>query len=441
MINRENALHLLERMCAQPSISATGEGIRQMAELLQEMFEENGITTKVFETGGSPIVLGEVTGKGETTLILYNHYDVQPPDPIEEWDSPPFKPTKRDGKIYVRGVADNKGNIAARIMAVNSILQSRDTLPVNIKFIIEGEEEIGSPHFENFVDTHSDIVKGDGCIWETGYKNENERLALYLGMKGIYYVELVAKGPKHDLHSSLGTIVPNPAWKLVKALDTLKDEKDRILINGFYENVREPTSQELKALDAIPFDEETKKQRLGIPHFINELTGQQLKRKHLFEPACNICGLKAGWIQEGSKTVLPAKAIAKIGFRLVPDQNPKLIEQKLRAHLSKHGFEEIELKPAEGTKPARTPLDDPFARIVKDAAEKVYEKDPIIYPTAAGSGPIHTIRKLDIPVIGAGVGYYDSKTHAPNENIKISDYIQGIKHIKQIIQDAPTLTE
>lgn len=431
---REEAIDLLSTLCDQPSVSASGKGLRKMADLLKKVLIEVGFDAECIPTDGAPVVQAEVEGKGDATVVFYNHYDVQPPEPLDEWKTPPFETSIREGKIFARGAADNKGNIAARIWAVKTLLETEGELPVNVKFVVEGEEEIGSPNFERFVDEHREKVEGDGCIWEMGYKDENERLSIALGLKGICYVELHSKGPAHDLHSSLGTIVPNAAWKLVRALETLKNEGEKILIEGFYENVRDPTKEELQALERIPFNEEQMKQRFGISQFLNDLSGRALKKKHLYEPTCNICGLKSGWIKEGSKTVLPARAMAKIDFRLVPDQDPIEIRRKLRQHLDAHGFEDIEIKPAEGTKPARTSLNDPFVDLVVDAAREVYENDPVVYPTSAGSGPMYIIKELQIPVAGAGVGYADSKNHAPNENIRIKDYLQGIKHIIRILQ-------
>ncbi len=434
MREKNKAIDTLKEFCSQPSVSATGEGIDEMASLLRNTFEQFGLKTELIETEGAPVVFGSVRGSSDKTLLFYNHYDVQPPDPLEEWDSPPFEPEIRNGKLFARGVSDNKGNIAARLWAVKTLLDDEGELPVNVKFVVEGEEEIGSPHFEEFVDLHKQKIGAKGCIWESGYLNEEDRLQICLGWKGILYVELLARGANRDLHSSLGTIVPNAAWKLVKALDTMKDEDDNVQIKGFYEHVREPTPSEIQALEAIPFKEEQKKEQWNIPRFINNLSGLALKRKHILEPACNICGLKAGWIKEGSKTVLPSKALAKVGFRLVPDQDPTTIKRKLRTHLDTHGFEDISITAADGEKPARTPLDHPFVGKVVDAASSVYDKDPVVYPSSAGSGPIYAIRKLDIPVAGAGVGYFDSNNHAPNENIRLQDYMLGIKHVIQLLK-------
>lgn len=431
---QEESLSLLKRLCSQPSIAAVGEGIDGMATLLREELQDIGCDVEIFETEGSPVVLAEVKGKQDNTLMFYNHYDVQPPEPLDEWDSPPFDPAICDGKFYARGVSDNKGNIAARIWAVKSLLATESELPLNVKFLIEGEEEIGSPHFASFVENNAEKLQANGCIWESGYKNEDNQLRISLGLKGIYYTELIAHGPKHDLHSSLGTIVPNAAWKLVKAFATIKDRKDEVQIEGFYENVQSPTTEELEAIKKIPFKEEMKKKRFGIESFLNDLTGEALKKKHLLQPACNICGLRSGWVNEGAKTVLPAKAVGKLGFRLVPNQDPDKLEEKLRSHLDEHGFEDVSLNKLAGEKPARTPVTDPFVEQVVKAAQSVYERDPVVYPTSAGSGPMYPIRSLDIPVAGAGVGYYDSKNHAPNENIRVDDYIAGIKHIIQIIK-------
>ncbi|MBI4301966.1 MAG: M20/M25/M40 family metallo-hydrolase [Chloroflexi bacterium] len=428
----------LIRLCSQPGISAQGIGVEESARLVTAMLQESGIATQVLlpPGGNCPLVYGELAGDSPNTLLFYNHYDVQPPEPLELWTSPPFEPALYNGHLRARGAADNKGNIIARLAAIKALLAIKGSLPVTIKFCIEGDEEIGSPHLAAFVREHRPLLRADGCLWEGAGVNWQGQPTLVLGLKGILYVELEAQGASRDVHSSLATIVPNPAWQLVWALNTLKDPQDNILIEGFYDDVRPPTSAEVDAARSLPSEEAELQQSLGLNRFVNGLTGTALTLHHLFQPTVNICGLYAGYIGEGSKTVLPAVAKAKLDFRLVPQQRPEDILSKLRRHLDKHGFTDIALSQAvEGEEPARTPLDAPLVQMVKEAARQVYPMEPVIFPTMVASGPMACFTQtLGIPTVGIGVEYPDCRMHAPDENIRLADLALGVKHLAALME-------
>ena len=239
----------LQRLVRQPSISAQGIGLEACAALVAEMLQEIGAQVQVLRLpGAAPLVYGEIKGTSPKTLLIYEHYDVQPPDPLEEWICDPFGAEVRDGKIYGRGAADTKGNLVARMCAVQALREVTGRVPLRVKFLVEGEEEIGSPHLRQYAQAHPALFEADGCLWESGGKDHQEIPNLYLGVKGIVYVELEARGAVRDLHSSLGTIVPNPAWRLVWALATLKDKDERIRIEGFYDDVAEPTPEDVAQL-------------------------------------------------------------------------------------------------------------------------------------------------------------------------------------------------
>src|SRR5439155_5944313 len=238
-------------------------------------------------SGTHPVVWGvgpEVPGA--PTLLIYGHYDVQPPEPLDEWSTPPFEPTERDGYLFGRGVSDNKGNLMARLQGIEAYRATVGELPLRVRVLYEGEEEIGSEHLAAFVERHAERLRADGCIWEAGYKDAAGRPTISCGLKGIAYFELRARGAKKDAHSSLGTIVPNPAWRLVWALATLKNERDEITIDGFMDEVRKPSAAELALLERLPFDEAATLRIHGIERFNRGLTGVELKRKHFFEPTC-----------------------------------------------------------------------------------------------------------------------------------------------------------
>lgn len=433
--HRDDYISALQRMLQQPSIAAQGVGMTEMASMVEESLGRLGFEPRQVDTrGGFPVVYGEKRGASDKTLSFYNHYDVQPADPLDEWTSDPWSGEIRDGKIFARGVADNKGNIAARFAAVHAWQQVRGELPLNVKFIIEGEEEIGSPHLQNFVDDNPELCQADACIWEFGGRDIDGRPQIHLGLKGICYVELRAKGARTDWHSAQATSIPNPAWRLVWALSTLKGQDDKILIPGFYDKVVAPTEAELAAMADLPNTEQERLADAEIDGFINNLSGLDLTLKDLFEPTCTISGFLSGYTEKGQKTVLPSRAMAKLDMRLVANQDPHEIYELLRKHLDDNGFTDIETELIGAGYPARTSLEAPIAKVVAETFEDVYGQVPAIYPTNAGSGPWYQLcDALGIDACTAGVGHGRSQAHAPDENIFVEDFILGIKHIAAIM--------
>jgi len=425
----------LRALCRQPSIAAQNVGMAETADMVLNLLHDIGADARLLPTAGFPFVYGEMAGRSPKTLAFYDHYDVQPPEPLELWRSEPFAAEIRDGRIWARGVADNKGNLVARLCAVEAYKKVRVELPLNVKFVFEGEEEIGSPNLPPFAEANAALLQADGCIWEAGYKDGRGRPGIYLGVKGILYVELRASGANTDMHSSNATIVPNPVWRLVWALSTLKDRDERILIPGFYDPVREPTAEEIAALERMDYDEAGKLEQLGLDRFLGGLSGVPLLVKHIFQPTCNVCGIGGGYEGPGSKTVLPNRALAKLDFRLAPDQEPEQVLGQLRAHLDAQGFADVEIEVLGPEHPARTPMDDPLVEVVVDTAREIYGVEPLVYPLTPGTGPMYDLcQKFGIPAVSTGVGNAESNTHAPNENIVVADYVQGIKHIALIME-------
>lgn len=438
----------LQEAVRKPSIAAQNVGMEDTAQYFKDLMGSYGIDARMIPTKGYPVVYGEVKGKSEKTVLFYNHYDVQPPDPLEEWESDPFGADIRDGKIYGRGVSDNKGNACARIQAIGTMLKLRKELPLTVKFLIEGEEEIGSPSLSDFVEENTDLLRADYGVWESGYMNPNGRPGIYLGVKGMLYVELAAKGASKDMHSGSATTVPNPAWRLIWALSSIKDANEQILIPGFYDDVLPPTAKEIELLkDAIDdkelSDEESrqlarqKAQSLGLENYLLDLYGFDLHKRSLFSPTANICGLKSGYIGEGQKTVLPSRALAKMDYRLVPDQDPNDILEKLKEHLLRQGFGDIEVRLVSLDYPAKTPAELPVVDAATRAALSVYGNAPVVSPTQGGSGPMYPFKKhLDLSFVSFGVGYWDSSNHAPNENIRLEDYKSGLKMVIDFVDKA-----
>lgn len=433
--HKNEYIAMLQRMLQEPSIAAQGLGMTEMAALVEDELKELGTEPRQVDTrGGFPVIYAEFRGESERTLSFYNHYDVQPADPLDQWEGDPWSGEIREGRIWARGVADNKGNIAARFAAINAWQKVRGPLPLKVKFIIEGEEEIGSPHLQNFVDDHPELCQADACIWEFGGRDIDGRPQIHLGLKGICYVELRAKGARLDWHSASATSVPNPAWRLVWALASLKGLDDQVLIPGFYDEVVAPTQAELDALANLPDTEQERLEDLGIDQFLNGLTGQELHLKDYFQPTCTISGFLSGYTGEGQKTVLPSTAMAKLDMRLVANQNPHEIYGSLRKHLDDNGFTDVESELLGAGYPARTSLEAPIARVVAETYEELYEMEPAIYPTSAGSGPWYQLcDAFGIDACTAGVGHGRSQAHAPNENIYVDDFVLGIKHIAAIM--------
>ena len=418
----------LSALVRLPTVSAQRSAIAETAAVVLERAKRAGFVASAERvSGGPPTIIGE-QGSGDRTLLIYDHYDVQPPDPLEEWRTPPFEPTIRDGSLFGRGTSDNKGNLIARLQAIEAYKATVGPLPLRLRILFEGEEEIGSEHLGEFVQVHADRLRADGCIWEAGYKDAAGRPTVSLGLKGICYVDLEVRGTALDAHSSVGGIVPNAAWRLVWALASLKDESGTITVDGLMDHVRVPSGADLALLEALPFDEAGWKRIHGIDGFVGGATGLELKRKYFLEPTCTICGLRSGYQGEGSKTVLPAVASAKVDFRLVPDLTPELVRSLLRAHLDSRGFSDVAITPHHGERPSRWPSDTHVAKAAVVANRATYGTEPVVYPLMAGSGPMAQVcDQLGIPAVGFGSGNAGSANHAPNENIAIADYIDHIR--------------
>jgi acetylornithine deacetylase/succinyl-diaminopimelate desuccinylase-like protein len=435
--NLKNSLTELKKYCQQPSVAAQNLGMEEAAQMTAAMLEKRGFETKLYATGGFPVVIAERKGKTEKTLLVYNHYDVQPAEPFDLWTSPPFDPEERDGKMYGRGISDDKGHFTYRLFAIDAILNEFGELPCNIKFILEGEEEIGSVHLPAFIKKHQDLLQADACIWEFGGVDQRDIPMQYLGLRGICYVELSIKTADQDVHSGLGgSIFPNSAWRLIWALNTLKDQNEHIRLPGFYDSIIPPTEKDIQMLAALPPVSDELKSRYGIKDFLKDYKDEtELQVASVFEPTCTICGLTSGYQGPGSKTILPASASAKVDFRLVPNQTPSDVLKQLRSHLDREGFQDIEIDFIGGGPPARTDPDNPFVKLVVDTSTSVYGSQMELVPMVGGSGPNHAfVSTLQLPVVSAGIGYPGGNAHAPDENIRIDLYLKGAKHMARIIQ-------
>jgi acetylornithine deacetylase/succinyl-diaminopimelate desuccinylase-like protein len=412
----------------RPSISAYGEGIAEVAEYIADVMRQMGLTVRIIPTSGWPMVFGEYHARqGVPTVLLYGHYDVQPPDPLDEWISPPFEPAIRNGRLYARGVGDNKGQHFAQLMALESLLACRGTLPCNIKVLLEGEEEVGSPHMPEFIRDHRDELQADLVIVSDGPVHENGQSTISFGVRGVLDIELRARGANRDLHSGhWGGIVPDPLWTLVHLLASMKNECGEITIEGFYENVQPLSDLEREALAKLPIDVNEVKQSLGL------LRLDEPQERGYFErlaawPTLTINGIHGGYGGPGSKTVLPHEAVAKCDIRLVESQTAEELLAKVKAHVLRYA-PEVSVSSYGGMDPSKTPLDSPFTEPLRQAVIAAQGSEPLLVPAKGASLPNYVFTKtLGIPAFGVPYANPDESNHAPNENMEVSRFFMGIK--------------
>ncbi|HXV88308.1 MAG TPA: M20/M25/M40 family metallo-hydrolase [Nitrososphaeraceae archaeon] len=437
----------LQQLIRVPSVSAKKQlTLTKCAELVSKIMSDCGITSellKLDDTSGqnseqvSPIVYGEVNSKSNPngkTILFYNHYDVQPAEPIELWHDDPFS-GKIDGNfIYGRGASDDKGELITRIKAVEYFLKETGDVPCNVKFLVEGEEEIGSSHLEQYLTKYRKKFSCDGIIWEFGYVDEHERPIISLGMKGLLCVELHAKCANADLHSSLAALVENPAWRLVHALKTIRDESGNITIKNWNNDIRDFTPEELERIRREEFDISEFKKNYGLNKVFNDDDIEKIKKASVGGVTSNISGLFSGYAGEGSKTVLPSTAMVKLDFRLVPDMMPQKQFQLLRQHLDKNGFKDIQLKFLSGEPACRIPISNEFVKIVEMCAIEEYG-NVIKSISSAGTGPMWYFNKiLNCPCVSIGCTYKYSRIHSPNEFARIDLIKRTTKCIGNIME-------
>ena len=434
------ALEELAQMVAIPSVAAKLDSpMREGAEVVAALLRTRGLEARLLPTGGGPPVIfaeDRSAGVDAPTVLFYNHYDVQPAEPLELWDSDPWTLRINGDHAYARGVSDDKGHISCRLMALDALrAQNSGALPVNVKWVIEGEEEVASIHLPAWIEANANILAADVCLWEFGGVDDNGRPEIICGLRGIAYFELHAKTIAYDAHSGVGgSLFPNAAWRLVWALSTLKNEDERILLPGHYDSVQAATENDKRLLAALPDTESYLKREFGLTEFLHGATGAEYQRQAVFEPTCTICGISSGYEGAGAKTVLPAAAMAKLDFRLVPDQDPEVVQESLRAHLHSHGFGDIEIRYLGGQRPGRIDPAHPLVTLAADIAREVYGKEPSLVPMVGGSGPIYPfVAGLRVPVVTCGCGYPGSRVHAPNENLRISDLLLGAKHTARFL--------
>ena len=426
--NQERFIAELLTLLRQPSISAQNVGVTECAELVRRFMSEAGVDARLIPTAGYPVVYGQVLAPGAArTVLIYGHYDVQPPEPLEEWKTPPFEPSLRNGRIYARGAGDNKGQMFAHLKAVEAVLRTRGRLPVNVKLCFEGEEEISSRNLPGFVGANRELLAADMVYASDGPMHASGPI-VFFGCRGLLYLELTARGAKRDLHSgNYGGVAPAPAAHLARALASLWTDRGKVAVGGFYDRVRKPSLADRRALQAIPFDAKSVREDLGCPPVTAADAGGYYRRL-LSQPNLNIAGLTSGYQGPGSKTIIPHTARAKLDVRLVMDQEPDEIEDKIRLHLKRRGFGAIEVKRLGAVPPSRTPMDHPLGRAVVRAVKQAWGRRPILFPNLGGTIPDYLFtRVLGLPSVWVPYAPHDEANHAPNESITIEGFLNGIR--------------
>jgi acetylornithine deacetylase/succinyl-diaminopimelate desuccinylase-like protein len=424
----EPMLEQLKTLVRQPSISAQDVGVKECAELLAGMMRADGIETQILPTAGQPVIVGKGEAvTGAPTVLVYGHYDVQPVDPLDAWHSPPFEPTIRDGRLWGRGTGDNKGQLLAQLLAYRAWKKVAGRPPLNVTFIFEGEEESMSPHLAQFCRENRELLAADVVYTSDGPVHESGRYLISLGVRGVLTVELEARGANRDYHSGHGgNLLPNPAWELVHLLSTMCSPDGRILIEGFYDNVRPVEPPERAVVDELPLD---------LPEYLerNEIGGliahpaDNFFERFMFHPTLNINGIVAGYGGQGVKTIIPSKATVKIDMRLVVDQSADDIWEKLQRHVEQHA-PNVVVRRLGSMEPSRTPVAEPYVGVIARAVERATGERPYISPSSGGSLPDYAFtRDLGLPLVKVPYANVDEANHAPNENLELSRFYGGIK--------------
>ncbi|MBE2256876.1 MAG: dipeptidase [Ignavibacteria bacterium] len=442
--NKDRYLKELEDFLRIPSISTNPENagdVKKCAKFVSDKLKDAGLeNVKIYETEGHPVVYGDwlKAGNDKMTILIYGHYDVQPVDPVNLWTNPPFEPVIKNNKIYARGATDDKGQVYLHIKSIEALLKNENKLPVNVKFVIEGEEEIGSEHLTPFLEKYKDMLKCDYVVVSDTAMYGEGKPAITYGLRGLSYNEILITGPNRDLHSgSFGGTVENPLNALCNIISKLKDEKGKILIPGFYDDVKQLSDKEREEFKKLPYDEKVYKSDLDVEELFGE-EGYINEERRTARPTLDVNGIWGGFQGEGAKTVLPSKAGAKVSMRLVPNQNPDKIDSLFKEYVLKLAPKsvKVEVKHLHNAKPAITPIDSPAMSCAVKALEKAYGKE-VLFTREGGSIPIvNTFQEiLNAPTVLIGFGLHTENAHSPDEHFDLTNYYKGIESITYFLEE------
>ena len=445
--HQEIFLEDLRELCSHRSVSGDREGLEETRQAIMRKMQKTGIITKrVDVSDGNALISGYRVGKMPYTVLFYNHYDVVEEGDHAKWKtSDPFRMEQIGERLYARGVSDDKGPLLSRIHAVESILNTVGELPVNVRFLMEGDEEIASPSMFRYLQqqktSFQKMTKADICFWENGRRDSNGRNWARFGVRGACAFDLKVRTADTDVHGRMGAIIPSASWRLVWALSTLKDASEHVLIEGFYDDIERPSEADEEVIRQFPYEEDVVKKQLGIREFLCGASGEALKKRIYEEPSLSICGLEAGEMYKGPRGIVPHEASARISFYLVAGQDPDKVYHQLREHLDRQGFQDIQVTPLGKSRAVKTDAGIPERKILEESAQLVYGKPLVIEPSQLGAGPAAAIREVwpEIPIVGIGPGNNDGKHHAPNENLIVDDYLKSIKYIIAFLYGASEL--
>jgi acetylornithine deacetylase/succinyl-diaminopimelate desuccinylase-like protein len=433
-LHRDRYVDELKAYLAIPSISALpahhGDVVRCAEWTAEELTRIGLANVKLFDTPGNPVVYGEWLGAaGAPTILFYGHYDVQPVDPVDLWTSPPFQATVRDGEIYARGAADDKGQVFMHLKAIEAHLKNGGTLPVNIKLIIEGEEEVGSANLDNFIRANKSLLGADVVVISDSAMFDRGVPSICYSLRGLVYCQIDLRGTKSDLHSGVfGGAVVNPNMALAQILAQMKDRGGRVKVPTFYDDVRPLSDAEREAWKKLPFNEKKYRKDLGAPKLFGE-SGYSTLERVWARPTLEVNGMLGGFTGEGAKTVIPAVSMAKVSMRLVPDQDPDKIAKAFEEYVRKVAPKSVEVKVTRlhGAKPWLTEYDSPYVQAAGRAIEKGFGRPPVFCREGGSIPVVSTFQaELNLPSVLFGVGLPDENAHAPNEKLDLDNFHNGV---------------
>lgn len=436
--NKDRYIEELIPLIRQKSVSMTHTGIQECAELLKSMMENAGIPAELIPTAsGHPVVVGQLKADVENApkLLIYGHYDVMPEGPLELWDSDPYEPVIRDGRLYGRGAGDNKGQLFAHIKAQQAYRKFHDKLPVNIVYVFEGEEEQGSPNLLPVFEQHRELLRADVAVCSDAGIHASGRPTIQLGVKGICAVKLTCRTIKKPQHSQYAAAAPSASWRLLDALSTLKKAEGAVLIDHFYDSAMEPTEEDLEALEKLPYDHEDQLAAWGVDRLLMNRQNDSYLYNYMFEPTCNLGCFSAGDVN-GSKNVTVDEAVAYIDFRLVPGQVPEEIYELTKKHLQKRGFGDIEIEMYAKLPSSKTPLTSPYVPMMEETLRQAWEAEPVVFPIIGCSAPFYLFSDvLKTPWMMVPIATADQNDHGANENLDLSCFIKGVKTGASLIEN------
>lgn len=430
---------ILKNLISKKSIFAQRVGLEEVASYLAEIFEHSGAEVIVDDSYTAPFLIAKFKSPvpQAKNIIFYNHYDTVPADGDQIWTEEPFTLVVRDGYMYGRGVEDDKGHITARLTAVRKYLQEFGDLPVNVTFILEGAEESASVDLEKYLAKYRDIIlPADLLVWEQGSKNALNQLEITGGNKGIVTFDVTVDSAHVDLHSKYGGVVESASWYLIQALTSMRTADGRILIDGIYEAVQEPSEREMNLVETYALENHKDLvTRHGLKLPLHQEERYQFLKTYYFEPALNIEGIWSGYQGQGVKTILPAQAFAKMEMRLVPGLSPAFVLEKIKEHLIKHGFDQVQVTYTLGEESYRSDMSSGAILGLIDIAKKYYPAGVSVLPTSAGTGPMHKVfEALGVPMAAFGISNPNSRGHGGDENVSLEDYYTHILLVKELIQ-------